>query len=95
MTTMFDSYRRPRLGVFRLPLQKIRDGSPAELAELRAIMGRCVVVEAQYDYASNAVRYVADCEDFDPTPDYVLAWDLPRYEWTIRDGVPVATKGLC
>jgi hypothetical protein len=67
-----------RKGIFKIPMSVIKDNPKAVMA----IMGKCVIVRAEYLYLLDAVEYHALCEEFKEVPKGCV---IPRYKCLIID----------
>lgn len=58
-------------------------------SDVRRVMGRCIIVRADALYESDAIRYVAVCDDFEVVPH---GFDVPEYIVDISDQIRFVKK---
>ena len=80
---MLDTTRR--LGRFIIPGRVIAEYP----ADVRAIMGRCIITRCEMYYHADALEYIALSPDFDVVTE---GSNLPEYRATVEDGVVTWTK---
>ena len=67
-----------RLGRFLIPMKLINDRPEA----VKRLMGRCIVLKADYNWAQNAIEYIALCEVFREVPEGLIELSYRVFEDT-------------
>jgi hypothetical protein len=67
-----------RFGRFSLPRQMLDSFDTGA----KRVMGLCIILRAEYDYAADRINYIASSEHFREVAEFEL---IPEYAWVISD----------